>query len=152
MSLGNKNSIMPEINYVAILVAAIASMVVGGIWYGPLFGKLWMKGMGWDPSDHEHMAKMKKAAGPAYAQQFIGSLLTGYALAHMLWAFGIALPEITGAAAGFQAGFWSWVGFVLPVKYGDKLWGGKKFKYLSVDLAYYLVNLVIMAVIIAVWR
>ena len=33
-----------EVNYVAVLAAAIASFVIGALWYSPmLFGKMWMK-------------------------------------------------------------------------------------------------------------
>ncbi len=143
---------MPEINYIAVLVAAVSSMVLGGLWYGPLFGKLWMRGMGWNPDDKEQVEKMKKSAGPAYAQQFVGSLVMAFVLAHVMWAFSIASPETRGVAAGLQGGFWMWLGFILPIKYGEKLWGGKKLKYLSIDLGYYLVLLLAMGVILAVWR
>ena len=142
---------MTDINYLAILVAAIVAMVIGSIWYGPLFGKTWMKGQGIDQNNTEAKAKMKKGAGAAYAQMFIGALITAYVLAYVLWAFSIAGPEVKGVLAGVQAGFWSWFGFVLPVKYGDKLWGGKAFKYVAVDLGYYLVMLLAAGIIIAVW-
>lgn len=143
---------MPEINYFAVLVAAVSSMVLGGRWYGPLFGKLWMRGMGWNTNDKEFMDKMKKSMGSSYFQQFIGSLLTAFVFAHVLWAFAKALPDMTGVSAGLQGGLWMWLGFILPIKYAEKLWGGKKLKYLSVDLGYYLVLLLVMGLILAVWR
>ncbi|HYF05550.1 MAG TPA: DUF1761 domain-containing protein [Patescibacteria group bacterium] len=143
---------MPEINYIAILVCAIVSMIIGGIWYGPLFSKMWMEGMGWNPNDQALMAKMKKAAGPAYAQQFIGSLLIFFGLAMSMWAFTTADPTLVGVSAGLQGGFWTWLTFMVPVKYGDKLWGGKSFKFVSIDLGYYLVTLLIGGVILALWR
>lgn len=35
---------MPDVNYLAVLVSAIASMVLGMIWYNPsVFGNTWMK-------------------------------------------------------------------------------------------------------------
>lgn len=144
---------MPVINYWAVLLAGVSAMVVGGIWYGPLFGNLWMKGMGWDPHDKALKEKMKKKAGPAYAQMFVGSLLTAFVLTHVLWAFGVALePKMGAFASAFQGSLWTWLGFVLPVKYGDKLWNGKKFKYVAVDLGYQLVMLFIMALIITHWK
>ena len=142
---------MIDVNYWAVLVGGVVAMIVGGLWYGPLFGKAWMRGMGWDPNNAELMEKMKKKAGPAYLQMFILALVQAYVLAHGIWAFGIAMPDVTGVSAGLQSGFWIWLGFVLPIKYGDKLWGGKQFKYVAVDLAYYLVILLITGVIISVW-
>lgn len=142
---------MVEINYWAVLVCAVAAMVLGFIWYGPLFGNTWMRGMGIDPNDKERKAKMQKQAGPAYLQTFIGALLTAFVLAHVLWAYGIALPEVQGTSAGLQGAFWLWLGLILPVKYGDKLWSGKAFKYVAVDLSYHLLLLLVMGVILANW-
>jgi hypothetical protein len=142
---------MIEINYVATLVAAVAAMVVGGLWYGPLFGKLWVQGMGWDLNSEEVKNKMKKGAGAAYFQQFIGALLMAFVFGHVLWAFRLADPSLTGVWHGMQGGFWMWLGFVLPVKYGDKLWTGKKFKFVAIDLGYYLVLLIVMGAIFGGW-
>ena len=33
-------------NWVAIVIAAIAQFIIGWVWYGPLFGKTWMSMMG----------------------------------------------------------------------------------------------------------
>jgi Protein of unknown function (DUF1761) len=30
-----------DINWLAVLVAAVVTFVLGGIWYGPMFGKVW---------------------------------------------------------------------------------------------------------------
>jgi hypothetical protein len=40
------SSIPVHVNWLAILVAALAGLAVGGIWYGPLFGKAWMRESG----------------------------------------------------------------------------------------------------------
>ncbi|MDO8656228.1 MAG: DUF1761 domain-containing protein, partial [Nanoarchaeota archaeon] len=46
------------INYLAVLVAAIISMIVGAFWYSPyLFGKQWTELMNLAPKD---MLDMKK--------------------------------------------------------------------------------------------
>jgi hypothetical protein len=143
---------MPEINYFAVVVSGVAAMVIGSLWYGPLFGKLWMKGMGWDPSDKELMVKMMKASGLSYLQMFIGVLIMAFVFAHVLWAFAIASPDVEGVSAGLQGGLWMWLGLVVPVKYADKLWMRKPFKYVSIDLGYYLVVLLIMGVILSCWK
>ncbi len=144
---------MPEINYFAVLVAGVVAMIVGALWYGPLFGKLWIEGMGWDPNNKAQMDKMKSAAGPAYFQMFIGALLMAFVFAHVLWAFDAALTEkMSAVSAGLQGGFYMWLGFILPVKYGDKIWNGKAFKYVAIDLGYWLVLLFINGVIISAWK
>ena len=143
---------MPQINYIAVLVAAIVSMILGWLWYGPLFGKAYMEGMGIDPNSAETKEKMKQGMASAYVQMFILSLVMFYALAFTLWAFKAAMPGVAPISAGLQGGFWTWLGFLLPVIYGQKLWGGKTFKFVSIGLGYYLVLLLINGVILSVWK
>ncbi|MDN3648214.1 DUF1761 domain-containing protein [Reinekea marina] len=63
-----------------IVIAAVIQMAGGAMWYGPLFGKAWMKGMGIDPNDKELMAEMQKSAGPAYGASLVFAIIFGYAI------------------------------------------------------------------------
>ena len=108
------------INLWAVLVSAVASMVVGSIWYGPLFGKKYMSEMGMDTWSGEKKESMKKAMMKTYVWQFAASLLMFYVLAGLITWNGMF--TIMGGAA---IAFWMWLGFVVPVKLGDALWGGK---------------------------
>ena len=70
-----------EVNYLAVLLAAISSMVVGSLWYMPAgFGKAWMKLTGVKP-DRSKMTGGKMAW--MYGSVFVCSLLTAYILAHV---------------------------------------------------------------------
>lgn len=135
------------VNYWAVLVCGVAAMVTGGLWYGTLFGKLWAKDMGFDMSDTEKMARMKKDAMKNYPQQFIGALLTAYVLLHVLNAF-----DADSIGLALQGAFWIWLGFYVPVKYGDKLWGGKPLRLFFIDAAYYLILLGVMSAILVSWK
>ncbi len=141
---------MPLINFWAVLIAGILSMVLGFLWYGPLFGKVWMRGNGIDPDNKELMDSMQKSAGPAYIQMFVGALIMAYVFAHALWAYGNSV-SMAPWMAGLQCGFWVWLGFILPVKYGDLLWNNKSFTAVAVDLSYYLVLLLINGVLLSYW-
>ena len=44
-----------NINYIAVVVAAVASMAVGFIWYGVLFRKQWMSLMGFTAGSMSNM-------------------------------------------------------------------------------------------------
>ena len=35
-----------EVHWLAILVAAVSGFLVGGLWYGPIFGKAWQAARG----------------------------------------------------------------------------------------------------------
>lgn len=140
-----------DINYWAVLVAAIASMVIGFLWYGVLFGKIWTRMMGWDPNDTARMEAMKKEANKGYTLQFIGSLVMAYVLAHAL-VFASAYSNTTGFNAGLMVGFWNWLGFIAPVTLGSVLWEGKSWNLWVLNNGHNLLSLVVMGVILAVWK
>ena len=49
----------------AVLVSAVASMVIGSVWYGPIFGKVFTRAMGMDKKTPEEMAAMSASGGSA---------------------------------------------------------------------------------------
>ena len=133
------------INYLAIIVAVVVNMVLGFLWYGPVFGKPWMKEMGIDP----HGPKPKNM-GKNYFIMFIGSFLMAFVLKHNV-VFGQSYLGITGFSAAFQAGFWNWLGFIAPVLVGAVLWEKKSWKLFFLNSGYYLVALILMAWILVCW-
>lgn len=136
------------INYLAVLAAAIANMALGFLWYGLLFNKPWVTLMGWTPEETE----TAKAKGKrSYALAALGSLVMAYVLAHSL-VFATAYLHAEGVSAGLTAGFWNWLGFVAPVTLGIVLWEGKPWKLWLLNTSYWLVSLLIMGVILALWR
>jgi hypothetical protein len=136
-----------DINFWAVVVAAVSNMVVGFLWYGPLFSKPWAKEMGFNLEDKERMAAMQKEAQTAYPQMLIGAVLMAYVFAHVLQAF-----DSNSVGMAIEGAIYTWLGFIVPVKYGDKLWGGKSLKLFFIDAGYYLVALAIMAIILQVWK
>jgi hypothetical protein len=137
-----------NINYWAVVVAAVASMAVGFVWYGFLFRKSWMELMGYTV---ESMEQMKMSATKAYILQFVASLVMAYVLAHSL-IFASAYTGTAGAAAGMTAGFWSWLGFVAPITLGVVLWENKPWKLWFINASNYLVALIVMGMILALWK
>ena len=110
------------INYLAVVVSAIAAMVVGYLWYGPLFGRQWRHLMG---VTKESMSQ--KFMTQTYTIMFISVLVMAGVLAHNL-VFGSAFLNLSGVTAGIQVGFWNWLGFVVPVSLGTVLWERKPWK------------------------
>lgn len=137
------------INYWAVLVSAIASMVLGFLWYGPVFGKMWINLSGHTPQNSD--AAKKKAMTTGYVLGFIGALVMAYVLAHAL-VFAEAYLKASGVSAGLMAGFWNWLGFIAPVTLGMVLWDGKPWKLWILNNGYHLLNLLIMGVILALWK
>ena len=134
------------INYLAVLVAAITSMIVGYLWYGPLFGRQWRHLMGMTKE-----AMSQKSMTQTYTIMFISVLVMAGVLAHNL-VFGSAFLNLSGVTAGIQVGFWNWLGFVVPVSLGTVLWDKKPWKLWFINAGYYLVVMVKMGIILALWQ
>ena len=142
-----------EVNYVAILVAGIVSMVIGFVWYGPmLFAKPWMKEMG---ITAESMKKDQSKLGKIYSISFILSLLTAYILSHVM-TFSINFPpnvQNSPMTTALNTAFWMWLGFVAPVQLTDVLFGGKSNRLFLINTGYQLASLLGMAITLALfWR
>lgn len=132
----------------AVIGAAVLSMVLGFLWYGPLFGKPWMKMMG---MSKESMKGMKQSEMmKMYGIQAVGSLLMAFVLSHSL-IFAAAYLNESGISAGLQTGFWNWAGFIAPVTLVSVLWEGKPWKLWLLNNGYYLVSLCAMGILLALW-
>lgn len=132
------------INYLAVVVSAIVSMVLGGFWYSPfLFGKRWTEGMNFAPKD---LLDMKKRANASYAINFLLLLLMAFVLAHF-----VDYAQATTFIEGVQAGFWVWLGFIATVSLGSVLWEGKPIQVYLINAGYQLVSLVMMGIILTLW-
>ena len=137
-----------EVNYLAIIVAGIASMAVGFLWYGPiLFGKPWMKMMGYT---EESMKKAQKEMGKTYTISFVLSLVTAYVLSHVM-VLSQNFFHYSMLSTGLMTAFWMWLGFVMPVQATDTLFGGKRKKLVAINAGYQLASLLVMGVVIGLF-
>ena len=132
-----------SINYWAVLAATVAAIVVGFLWYGPLFGKTWMRLMGFDKKKMDK--NMKKGMTKTYIIMVITSLVTSYVLAHFVKYHGTTISD------ALQTAFWVWLGFIATIQIGIVLWEGKPWKLYFINTAHQLVNLAVMATILASW-
>ncbi|MBY0110711.1 DUF1761 domain-containing protein [Patescibacteria group bacterium] len=132
------------INYWAVLGAAVAAIILGALWYGPLFGKQWMGMIGLTP---EGMKAMKLSPAMAMGLGLITTLLMAYVLAHGI-VFGNAYLGTTGVAGGMMGAFWYWLGFAVPLTAGAYLWEGKSITLWVLNASYYLVSLLLMGAIL----
>lgn len=135
------------INYVAIILCAGASMVIGFLWYGPIFGKQWMKLVG---MTKEKMEASKSEMPKTYGVMFVSSLLMAYALAHFIW---YAAPGSVTLVIGVKTALWGWVGFIATTTLSQFLFSPDKkpMTLYYIDTGYYLVTLVVMGAILALW-
>jgi len=135
------------INYLAVLTATIVAMGMGTLWYGPLFGKAWMRMMGFTP---ESMKAMKLSPLAAMSIMAVLSFLMMYVLAHAI-LFGVAYTGIGGVIGGMMGAFYYWLGFALPLTAAPFLWENKTWKLWLFSASYYLVALLIAGAILGGW-
>lgn len=137
------------INWWALLVTTIVSFVLGFLWFGPLFGKIWMKTIGVTMPE-TITPEMKKGMMIGYFWVLVTAFITNFVLLHNI-TFGIAALGFGGIAAGLQAGLWNWLGFCLPLLVASVMFESRPKKYILVTGGYYLVSLLINGMIIASW-
>jgi hypothetical protein len=135
------------INLWSVLVAAVATMVLGFLWYSPLlFARPWMVLMGYDPEDKDKLAEMQKGAGKMYALSFLASLVSALVLAKI-----IAITTVSSALYGMKIGFAVWLGFVTTVQLTSVLFAKQPTKLYLINTGYQLVCYLAMGAILAVW-
>lgn len=132
------------INYWAVFVAAVAQMVLGSIWYGPLFGKKWQHLSGMHQADME--AAKRGGMGKLYFWAFVGALVMAYVVAHFVSYF-----DATTVSSALQLAFWAWLGFIATTTLGSVLWENKSKELYLINNGYNLIGLAIMTLVLALW-
>lgn len=138
------------INYLAILVATIASFFIGFVWYTLLFGKAWANEMGIVVDRKPLPSEMIKGL----LLNLIGCFLLSYVFAHnnAAWSFvpGMDVMPIGGQIA--NAAIFTWLGFFVPQDLNKVAWERKSWKLFSIDSGYHLLLLFVAAAILMLWR
>jgi len=130
-----------------VLVSAIATMVIGFLWYSPvLFANPWMRLMGIDPNDKAKIAEMQKSAGKIYSLAFVASIASAAVLAKI-----IDLTSVDTISYGMKIGFGVWLGFVTTVQLTGALFGKQPTKLYLINTGYQLVCYLVMGAILAKW-
>lgn len=136
-----------EINYLAVLVAAVIPMVIGSFWYSPvLFGNQWMKLAGFSKEQIEKAKKDKAKMQKAYMGSAVAALLMSYVLANFV-DYANAVTFVQGA----MTGFWAWLGFAAASSLPSYLFEGRPVKLWKLNTGYNLVSLLLIGGLLAVW-
>ena len=138
-----------DVNYVAVLAAAIASFVVGFLWYSPLlFGNVWMKLRGITKASIK-TKKGQKNMGILYALSFVVGVLMAYVLSHVM-TLSMNYFGYSKLNTGLTSAFWMWMGFVMPVQITATIFSDKKsWPLWAIDTGYQLASLLVMGVVLA---
>ena len=135
---------LSEVNLLAVAVAAVAPMAIGAVWYGPLFGRLWMAAHGYTP---QRLDQMKKGMGRAYGLSFVCYLVMATMLAYLLvWIGAVNVPT------GLWLAFVCWLGFAATTGMTAFLFSDRKPATYFIDAAYQLAYMLAMGAILSAWR
>jgi hypothetical protein len=138
-----------KINFLAILVAVVVNFIIGFLWYGPIFGKLWGKEMGF-AADHKPDPKLF-IRGMVF--MIIGNFLFAWVFAHNIaaWTYVPGMKELSAFSNAMNAGIFTWIGFYLPGHLGSTVWDKKSWTLFSINASYDLVAVVSVALILCYW-
>ena len=135
-----------EINYLAVLVATVASFVVGFAWYSPLlFIKPWMQLRGLDY--HAEMSKGMKMPYGIMTVEFCSTLVIAFFIAEFAAWVGVGVW-----LDGLVLGFWIWRGFYATTMLGPVLWEKVPLKLYAISAGRWLVSLLVMGAILGAWH
>ncbi|MCU1303901.1 MAG: hypothetical protein JWQ87_4185 [Candidatus Sulfotelmatobacter sp.] len=136
------------VNLLAVLASALATMVVGFVWYSPmLFARPWMVLMGYDPDDKAKIAEMQKGAGASYALSLVASMIAAAVLGKI-----ISVATINTALYGMKVGLAVWLGFVTTVQLTNSLFSRQPAKLYAINTGYQLICYLAMGAIMGAWR
>lgn len=118
---------MANANLLAILVAAATGFLIGGLWYGPLFGKAWM-------AEHGFTEEQLRAGNMVkiYGLTFAFSVLSALFLGHLLSAVDASPRATIMISVGIS------LGYIIPAIGTNYLFSRKSGRLFAIDAGYWL--------------
>lgn len=131
---------LSNLNVIAVVVATIAGMAIGALWYSPvLFGNAWLAALG---KTEEELS----SPAPAMIGSVVASLVSAICIAIIVTAFG-ATTIVSGALVGALCG----IGLVATAMLSDSLFCGWGWPLYFIQSGYRVVYLVVMGAIVGGW-
>jgi hypothetical protein len=127
------------VNWMAVVVAALSGFIIGGVWYGPLFGAAWQRA-----ADMSANALARRNMARVFGVSFALLLLAAIVLAFFIGPDqSVSFGLMAGAAAGL-----GWVATAFGVVY---LFEARPLSHWLVNAGYFIVTLAVMGAILAAW-
>jgi len=133
---------MPDINAVAVAVAAVGSFAASGVWYALLGDTMAELQRQW------RAAERPDAPEPGKMAAFFGTAVVVAVAVAIL----VDLADVSGWAESAGLGLLLWVGFVLTQWIGSILGEGVPVRLAAIHAGDWLLHMLIISVIVGVWR
>lgn len=128
-----------DINWLSIIVAGVSAFLIGGVWYGPLFGRAWMKEFGFTEEDLKQR-NIPKTFG-------LSLVLALFAAINLDMFIGAEASLSFGAMAGLLAGI-GWVATFMGIIY---LFEMRSLAAFLINAGYCVIALTTMGAILGAW-
>jgi hypothetical protein len=126
-----------EIQLLPIIVAAIADMVIGALWYSKLlFGKQWMKLANFSEKDTESTP----------VSQYLISTAAAFFLSFVLFQF-INFAGVTTNLEALQFSLWVWFGFGIAISISKQVFDAGNWGLYFIFYSYKLLSIIAMSLI-----
>lgn len=135
-----------EVNWLAVLVAGFAMFMIGGIWYGAIFGKLWQRLHGY--SD-EQVKAMQKSRPPHI---FFSTMLVAYVVGAFAMAFLVVNLGLHSAFDGAVLGAFLWLFATTAIGLTDHITRTRPIAAYMLDSSYQLIAFIAAGAILGAWR
>jgi len=135
-----------DVNFLAVLIAAISNFVIGFLMHGPILGKLWMKLANVHPTGNEKLADM----WPQMLKNFIVHLVFVYTFA-VVYSLASAAPILSenSMLGGVKLAVLVWFGFLCTTTSIEVIWMGRSYKLWLFEACCSLLTCIAMGAIIA---
>jgi len=135
-----------EINWLAVVACVVASMIIGGTWFGPkTFFPVWWKAIG--KSDSADQGGSTIGMGLTWGLIVFSAFVQAVFMSLMVHAMGSMTPGGATLGSGAMAGFFLWLGFVAPSSLTNKLFADR-LKAWVLEVGNHLITFVAMGAII----
>lgn len=131
------------INYWAVLVSAVATFLVGGLWYTALFGKQRTQLLGYSDAVLQEMAK---GAARTFLTLFLCYVVVAFVVAILFSVLGVE-----SAGQGAQWGLLLWLGLAATIGLTGNITTTIPLGVFFIDAGYQLVFLVLTGAVIGAW-
>jgi hypothetical protein len=135
---------LSNINWLAVLVAAIAYFALGALWYSPLFGKKWVQYQNIDMNDPD----IKKGVAGIMVGSFVLMLFATIGLAILV----ARIPLNGGVMSGLKLGLMTGLLFSATAISITYLYIKKPIGLHFIDGLYHVVGQIIAAIILCIWK
>jgi hypothetical protein len=138
-----KADLLSQVNWLAVLVAALAYFFLGAIWYSALFRNAWIKATGVNTND----PNARKGFAGIMIASFITIVITSVGLAMI-----ITKIHSNGWTTGCKIGLIAGVCFSAATICNSYLYEKRPIALSAINSLYNIVGCVLAGIIIAIWK